>query len=469
MSLAEITNLKTDLNTFKNFIHNNKSSDIVDVLSKFGRLSDDFSGTEVLLELLHSPNKSIRLETVKNLAKLADIKLIDSFLSIIDKQNELSEIRREATSAIGRMRSIEAIPILKELLNDDDPNVILQAIRGLLIFKDKDEVTKILSPLSRHENEIIRKIIDTELDLGDLEEKDYINHISSPKYMHNTVVQGDVLEILKNIPNNAIHLTFTSPPYYNARDYSIYKSYDSYLNFLKSVFTEVHRITKIGRFFVLNTSPIIIPRVGRKYASKRYPIPYDIHPMLEKIGWEFIDDIIWKKPEASAKNRISSFNQHRKPLAYKPNCTTECIMVYRKKTDKLIDWNIKQYDEETVQKSLISGQIQTSNVWNIDPVSDKVHSATFPFELCDYIIKYYSFIGDMVFDPFGGSGTFGKAAIENNRKFFITELNEIYFQRFKEKIRSDIFSSCNPTFLDAISFRKKIEMLTNTETKNSYK
>ena len=68
------------------------------------------------------------------------------------------------------------------------------------------------------------------------------------------------------------------------------------------------------------------------------------------MGWEFIDDIVWVKPEASVKNRNAGFLQHRKPLGYKPNAISEMIMVYRKKTDKLIDWNISQYNWDKVKK-----------------------------------------------------------------------------------------------------------------------
>ena len=59
-----------------------------------------------------------------------------------------------------------------------------------------------------------------------------------PDYLKNVVVNGDVIEILKIVSNESIHLTFTSPPYYNARDYSIYQSYDEYLEFLRDVFKE---------------------------------------------------------------------------------------------------------------------------------------------------------------------------------------------------------------------------------------
>src|SRR5690606_9462952 len=131
----------------------------------------------------------------------------------------------------------------------------------------------------------------------------------------------------------------TSPPYYNARDYSFYNSYEEYLEFLRDVFKEVHRLTKNGRFLIVNSSPVIVPRVSRAHSSKRYPIPFDLNKILTDDGWEFIDDIVWQKPEYSVKNRIGGFMQNRKPLSYKPNCVTEYVMVYRKKTTDLIDWN----------------------------------------------------------------------------------------------------------------------------------
>ena len=310
-----------------------------------------------------------------------------------------------------------------------------------------------LQKLKKHPNEIIKEMIESELsDRKEIPKKD---HPSSPDVLKNVVVTGDAERILKFVPSESIHLTFTSPPYYNARDYSIYPSYHQYLKFLERVFKEVHRITKEGRFFVLNTSPIIIPRVGRKYSSKRYPIPYDIHPLLIKMGWEFIDDIIWAKPEASVKNRNAGFLQHRKPLAYKPNARTENIMVYRKRTRKLLDWNIKQYPKEIIERSKINGDYESSNIWDIDPSFDKTHSAVFPAELCNKVIKFYSFEGDLVCDPFAGSGTLGKAAVNLKRYFFMTEKENIYTERIKENLgQTKIFSEneFKPKFLTVENF-----------------
>ncbi|MBC8384954.1 MAG: HEAT repeat domain-containing protein, partial [Candidatus Cloacimonetes bacterium] len=327
----EIESLKKDEYLINNFIKTENSGNIIRILNRLGKLPNDFS-PEPLLLALKNKNDKIRYLALKNLAKLADIKLLEIYTDVIKRDNS-ANVRREAVSAIGRLRNENTIYILIKLLNDTDPEVVLQAIRGLLVFKKNVKVKDHLRQLSNHPNEIIQEFIKKEFK-ENKNKKNIPKHSLSPDFLKNCVVQCDVRKVIRLIPDESIHLTFTSPPYYNARDYSIYQSYNEYLKFLENVFKEVHRITKEGRFFVLNTSPIIIPRVSRQHSSKRYPIPYDIHPLLVKMGWEFIDDIIWIKPEASVKNRIAGFEQHRKPLAYKPNPRSESIMVYRKKTEK---------------------------------------------------------------------------------------------------------------------------------------
>ena len=242
----------------------------------------------------------------------------------------------------------------------------------------------------------------------------------------NIVVYGDCSDVLSCMPDESVDLTFTSPPYYNAKDYSNFSDYDVYLGFLTGVFEEVHRVTKEGRFFALNTSPVIEPRISRNHQSKRYPIPFDIHPHLIDMGWDFMEDIVWVKPNETVKNRNGNFFQNRKPLAYKPNCVTEYVMIYRKKTDKLIDWNLKQYDEETTENSKVSWNYEKTNLWEIYPAKDSVHPAVFPSELVENIIQFYSFKGDLVLDPFGGIGTVGRVALLYEREFLMIEKEQAY-------------------------------------------
>ena len=452
----QIDIFKNDKKILSSFFETGNDGSIVYVLENLGRLEDGYN-KEPLLQLLDNKNENIRLLAIKNLAKIGDISLLEIFIKF-SQEDESTEVRRESVSGIGRLRNEKTIPVLIKLLVDRDPKVVMQAIRGLLIFSKNDLVKQELKKMIGHPNELIKEVIGKEINGVNYASSSKEKHDEFPLYLKNTIVEGDVIETLQNVPNESIHLTFTSPPYYNARDYSIYQSYEEYLNFLEKVFKEVHRITKEGRFFVLNTSPIIIPRISRAHSSKRYPIPYDIHPILIKMGWEFIDDIVWVKPEASVKNRNAGFLQHRKPLGYKPNAISEMLMVYRKKTDKLIDWNISQYSWDKVKKSKVMDKYETTNIWHIGPSFDKVHSAVFPIELCNRVLKYYSFVDDLIFDPFAGSGTLGKAALNLNRNFFLAEKEAKYITRMKEDLtkNSSLFKSKsdNLNFLDISNFTK---------------
>jgi len=455
-----ITQLKKKNNgDFQSLIKKRKDDkSVIFILENLGYLPDDFDDSWVQ-KLLDSKNKKVRLSAVKTIAKVRN-ELNISKLFKIANEDESTDVRREAVSALGRLRSRKAIPYLTEMLNDADPKIVSQAIRGLLVFKGDEKIDSKLKNLIDHENEMIQLVIKKEYFNNQQFSKDKLKHSDSYSYLRNTVVLGDVRDILNLIPDESFHLTFTSPPYYNARDYSIYPSYKAYLNFLEEVFQLTYDKTKEGRFLIVNTSPVIVPRISRQYSSKRYPIPFDIHYFLVKMGWEFIDDIIWVKPEASVKNRNAGFLQHRKPLAYKPNARTEYIMVYRKHTDKLIDWNIRQYDSKVINESKVEDGYETSNVWEIDPKFDKVHSAVFPVELCKRVIEYYSFKNDLVFDPFGGSGTFGRTAKHLERYFFLTEKEPKYFEYMKsflKKENSDFFETKSTRFLTLQDFKRIIK------------
>ena len=420
------------------------------ILQNLGRLPDGFRG-DVLLPYLDVANKDTRYWAVKNLGKLEDVGFLHQ-LSKVATDDPSSLVRREAVSAIGRMRNTRAITTLTRFLQDEDPTVVLQAIRGLLVFKKHDRVRDRILELTDHPNEQIQYVLQSEF-----EPKppitDYGMHYESPDYMKNVVVEGDTRELMKLLPDGCIHLTFTSPPYYNARDYSIYKSYQQYLDFLGEVFEAVHRITKEGRFLLINTSPVIVPRFSRQHSSRRYPIPFDLHNIVSEMGWEFIDDIVWAKPEASAKNRIGGFQQHRKPLGFKPNMITEYVMVYRKASFRLLDWNMKQYPNSIIEDSKVSGEYESTNLWEIDPMSDPVHTAVFPHTLCDNVIKYYSYKGDLVFDPFAGSGTFGLSAKRLDRKFFLTEQEPEYVARMRETMSQNHLPDPPARFVTTDEFR----------------
>lgn len=434
--------------------HQNDSSKVSFILNNLGFIPKNYRG-DWLFNYIDDNDQKVRLAAIKNIGKLnlnGETKKLYQFF----KTESKTEIRREIISSIGRQRDKSSVEILLEVLRDKDPKIVCQAIRALLVFKDDNSIMLELKKLKTHPNEMVSGMIRKEF-FNASKKEILLHHTQTYDYLKNVVVLGDVREILKQVSDESIHLTFTSPPYYNAKDYSIYSSYDEYLDFLKQVFKQVYRITKEGRFLAINTSPIIIPRVSRQYSSKRYPIPFDLHHHVVEMGWEYVDDIVWVKPEASVKNRIGGFQQHRKPLAYKPNTVTEMIMVYRKKTSKLIDWNIRQYSKEIIERSKVSGNYESSNIWEVSPKHDKIHSAVFPEMLCEKIIKYYSFVGDLVFDPFAGSGTLGKVARDLERLFFLTELNREYYQYMKSSMEKtgNLFSNEKMvTCLELTDFKK---------------
>lgn len=435
------------------FDNMNNSGNLTFILENLWKLTKSFDYLW-LIDLLHYNNDLVRFWAVKNLGKVQS-KNVFQYLAYVAQNDTSTSVRREAISWIGRLRDMSTQKILLKFLDDHDPKIVNQAIRWLLVFKWTKIIDDALQNLISHENEMVRDVIYKEY-FNREKKQSVLPHAQTYDFLKNVVVNADVREVLQLVPEDSIHLTFTSPPYYNARDYSIYPSYQSYLDFLKEVFQEVYRVTKEWRFLIVNTSPVIVPRISRSHSSKRYPIPFDIHNFLMKMGWEFIDDIVWQKPEYSVKNRIGWFQQHRKPLAYKPNTVTEYLMVYRKKTDKLLDWNIKQYSKEIVDASKVNDGFETTNVWQIQPKSDKVHSAIFPVELCKKVIEYYSFRGDLVFDPFAGSGTLWRTAQSLWRNFFLTEKEEKYFEYIKKLDQDDIFSFIQTQFLSLSDFKKYI-------------
>ena len=456
-SQIDAEKLNPDSLFFKNaLVPTREESILLSLLNNLGKLPAGFSG-ELFVPLLTHANPKIRMLAVKNVGKLKDERFLTE-LSQFAATEKNTFARREAISAIGRMRSEKAIPTLMQYLTDTDPKIVLQSVRALLYFKENPEVQTALNALLEHPNELIREHLISEIKekkSGQQNGKKDPQHPISPEALKNVIVHADVQEALKLIPDESIHLTFTSPPYYNARDYTIYQSYEEYLDFLTTIFKETHRITKEGRFFVLNTSPVIVPRISRAHSSKRYAIPYDMHPRLTDIGWEFIDDIVWTKPDYAAKNRNGGFFQHRKPLGYKANSVTESVMVYRKKTNRLIDWNIRQYDDETIAASRVTGEYEKTNLWHINPTANKVHPAVFPSELASRIVQFYSFKGDLVFDPFGGSGTVGYVALTHDRLFLLCEKEMEYVEYASQTLDTPLFTHAKPRVLSLTDLKSE--------------
>jgi DNA modification methylase len=248
------------------------------------------------------------------------------------------------------------------------------------------------------------------------------------------IINKDCLTGLKEINEICVDLTWTSPPYYNAKSYSEWETYQDYLDFLENVFLEIYRITKDGRMCIVNLSPVIVQRESRAHESKRLAIPFHFFSIMEKMGWKYIDDIVWVKPEGAAINRNGGFFQHRKPVAYKPNLVSETIFVFQKPANFLIDKIVRSYDDERLKKSLVKEDYERSNVWHINPETKSKHLAPYPEKLSDNIIKYYSFYGDLILDPFLGSGTTLVSCKKFGRNGIGYEIHQEYVEMCEKRL-----------------------------------
>ncbi len=255
----------------------------------------------------------------------------------------------------------------------------------------------------------------------------------------NTIALGDAETVLLEMAAKSVDLIFTSPPYFNARpEYSDFINYEEYLLKMRKIIRECHRVLNEGRFFVMNSSPVLLRRASRSQASKRIAVPFDLHRIFIEEGFDFVDDIHWVKPEGAgwATGRGRRFSADRNPLQYKPVPVTEYVMVYRKQTDKLIDWNIRTYpDKAALAASKIKDGYTVTNLWKITPSWDKAHPAIFPVALAEKVIEYYSVKTDVVLDPFGGIGTTGLAAIKNGRRFVLIDIEKKYVDEMRKRAK----------------------------------
>ena len=384
---------------------------------------------ESLFPELDDCNKNIQL-TVPEIKNLGLVRNEENLQTLLRLYNEIAdiELKREIVSSIGRQKNDKIIFdfIKNHVYNCGFMDVVYQMYRTCLYKSRTNAAFKALGLeiKSYFNNEVLDKMYE------------YFSYKQSHvgkknrivKYQSPILLRGNNVETLNKIDENSVQLIFTSPPYYNAKIYSNYHSYKDYLNDMFRSLKACQRVLEDGRFIIINVSPVISKRPGREFESIRYPIHFDFHNLLTCAGFYFVDEIQWIKPESSVKNRNGGYQQTRMPLSYKPNCINESIMVYRKNASFLLDKNIAMYDKSFANDE----NFDSANCWYIAPTSNKNHPAVFPKELCRRILKYYSFRGDVVLDPFAGSGTFGEVAIEMERTPILCEQNEIYCDLINE-------------------------------------
>ncbi len=228
-------------------------------------------------------------------------------------------------------------------------------------------------------------------------------------------------ESMKEIPDNSIHLMVTSPPYNVGKEYDKDLSLDEYRNLLKSIFKEVYRVLAVGGRACVN-----VANLGRK---PYIPLHSFIIEDMTKIGFFMRGEIIWNKgSSASPSTAWGSWMSAKNPTLRDVH---EYIMVFSKGSFLRKKPGGK---ENTISKEQFMEW--TKSVWTMNPESARKvgHPAPFPIELPYRLIQLYTFKGDVILDPFMGSGTTAIAALKAGRKYIGYDDDPQYVKLAEERI-----------------------------------
>ena len=251
---------------------------------------------------------------------------------------------------------------------------------------------------------------------------------------------GDCLELMKDIPDGSVDLTVTSPPYDNLRTYNGIIDQWCFEKF-QAIARELYRITKDGGVIVWIVADATIngSETGTSFKQALY---------FKECGFNIHDTMIWDKGLFSA---IGSLNtRYASVFEYMFIFTKGKIKKFNPIRDRIniyagakIHGTTRQKDGTPVPKSnegtIIDGYGQRFNIWNIPPANSSVertgHPAPFPEALVQDHIISWSNPGDVVFDPFLGSGTTAKMALLNERHYIGFEMNEDFFQIADKRVK----------------------------------
>ena len=234
---------------------------------------------------------------------------------------------------------------------------------------------------------------------------------------------GDCLEVMKTLPDECIDLIVTSPPYWNQRDYSYWPHYEYYMNDVALWVNECARLLRPGRhcFWVIPDKFPWPPRENGTRERLYLPVYADTERCADKAGLVCEFPIIWKKSHGTRK----MFGSYPYPPTTIHTPMTERICVWRKpgKADLAHKGPESKYTKE---EWVNWGQ----DLWKINPETrlKKNHPAPFPVEIPQRIIRLWSFVGDIVLDPFCGSGTVGVACKKLSRKFIGIDISKDYLE-----------------------------------------
>lgn len=305
--------------------------------------------------------------------------------------------------------------------------------------------------------------------------------------MQHKIIIGDSKD-MNFIEDNSIGVIVTSPPYFNAKEYSEWNSYQDYLDEMEFIFRNCYRKLKNFRYLIINVGDVITKTNKNTTEKLKFMLSCDYVIMLRKIGFVIIDDYIWDKGEPQS-NRFMFGLKYKKPFYHYPANCYEHIFVFQKKeidyeriqcpicnssqvcingynvygqpsfecknpscTKKSKSGRGYRFDKFKVEKinnndkkNIIPKDVLMKwrkDIVKINPVikigakgkNTLGHTAPFPEEIPEFAIRCFSYVDDVVLDPFLGCGTTTKVARDLKRNSIGIEKNIDYLRAIKTKI-----------------------------------
>ncbi|MFN3480023.1 MAG: DNA-methyltransferase [Thermodesulfovibrionales bacterium] len=257
------------------------------------------------------------------------------------------------------------------------------------------------------------------------ERSEYKENKILPEFLNKILCKSS--ENMDELPDCSVHLMITSPPYNVGKEYDKNLTLSEYRSFLKKVWNEVKRVLVPGGRACIN-----IANLGRKPYIPLHV--FIIEDMLD-LGFLMRGEIIWNKASSGSPSTAwGSWLSAKNPTLRDIH---EYILVFSKGTFSR-EGSPKRKSTITREEFLNF----TKSIWTFsaEPATKIGHPAPFPVELPYRLIQLYSFEGDVILDPFLGSGQTALAAIKTNRYYIGYEINEEYV-RLAEKRIKDYLSS----------------------------